>query len=94
MRFSRPKRKEYEPVVQSGLSLTPSDISNLMKEGKPVSTSNLPGFYDDPSLGDEVPRETMRGIDIVDLWEDVETAQVKTKKARKALKEVQSQTRK
>lgn len=79
MVYSVCKRRSYEPVVQNDLAVTPEKMAELTKLGIPVSSQNISLGYEN-SGGDSVPREFIRGIDINDLWNDVQDSRVKAKK--------------
>lgn len=78
MRYSVCKRLPYEKPVQNGLSLTPSQIADMVSRGVPVSTSNLVGTFDTLPDG-SVPREYHRGVSLNDLWNERLDARRKSK---------------
>lgn len=81
MRFSSPTRKEFEPIVQSGLTVTPEKMAELTKLGVPISSQNASLGYDElANVSDVVPREFVRGVSINDLWNDNMDAKKKAKK--------------
>lgn len=86
MVFSVCKRKSYEPSVQNGLSLTPSEMSALIAKGVPVSTSNLSLNYDSSTVSDNdfsVPADMRRGADMSDAWNAQQDSRKSLKKFRK-----------
>lgn len=68
--FSYCRRLPHEPVVQSGLSVTPAQMSELALSGVPVSSHNLQSFYDDgySAFDMTIPVDKTRGVDIADMW--------------------------
>lgn len=69
--ISHCKRKSYEPVVKSGLSVTPSQMSEMTAKGIPISSQLSALEYDstDVGLGDfNIPVDMRRGVDIADTW--------------------------
>ena len=81
MRFSSPKRKDFEPHVQSGLSVTPEKMAELTKLGVPISSQNAAlGFDELANVSDLVPMEYVRGISLNDLWNANKDAKKKAKK--------------
>lgn len=64
-------RKLFEPVVKSGLSVTPKQMLELSKHGIPVSMGNASDFYDGSSKPSfDMDLENLRGIDVATLWEE------------------------
>lgn len=77
--FSRPRRRDDEEQVQTGLALTPAQIEKMVNSGIPIAEHNLGLVYDEGynALDFTPPLEYTRGIDhLGDLWE----AQEKFKK--------------
>jgi hypothetical protein len=74
-----------EPVV-SGLSITPSDIERLARQGVPVSVPNANSFYSIDS-GLEVPPELKVDADRNSLWEMSQQSKARIMKARKREKD-------
>lgn len=70
-----------EPVI-SGLSVTPSDIERLARQGVPVSVPNANSFYNIDS-GLEVPPELKVDADRNTLWETSQASKARILKARK-----------
>lgn len=70
-----------EPVI-SGLSLTPSDIERLARQGVPVSVPNANSFYSIDS-GSDVPPELRVDADRNSLWETSQASKARIMKARK-----------
>lgn len=70
-----------EPVI-SGLSVTPSDIERLARQGIPVSVPNASSFYNIDS-GLEVPPELKVDADRNSLWETSQASKARILKARK-----------
>ena len=74
-----------EPVV-SGLSITPSDIERLARQGVPVSVPNASNFYTVDS-GLEVPPELKVDADRNTLWETSQRSKARIMQARKREKD-------
>lgn len=74
-----------EPVV-SGLSITPSDIERLARQGVPVSVPNASNFYAIDS-GLEVPPELKVDADRNTLWETSQRSKARIMQARKREKD-------
>lgn len=73
-KFSSTPMNKYnvgETVVQSGLSLTPSDIERLANKGVAVSTpsADMFQFDSDGSKGFEIRPEYLRDSDRNSMWE-------------------------
>lgn len=78
------KRHDDEMVVQNGLSLTPSQMMDLTKQGFSISSQNL-RYLDaiDPADHDfYIPLQYRRGVDMADL--SVASQEMKSK-LRKAI---------
>lgn len=76
------KRTEFEPVVQNGLAMTPSEMHELMQQGQAISAQNM------QSIKEETPRqrndffvglEHTRGFDMVDGWNAQRDVQAKVR---------------
>lgn len=81
MRFSAPKRKYYEPIVQNNLAVTPEQLAEMTAKGIPISTNNLSGGFEETTTsGHDVPMEFQRGVDLNDVWNAKETAKKKARK--------------
>lgn len=76
--FASCKRKINESPVQSGLSMTPSDIERLAKQGIAVSTPNASQFFNDDS-GESwnVDPIYLRDSDRNTMWETSQLAKAK-----------------
>ena len=86
--FSRPRRRESEPVVQNDLSYTPSQMMEMAEKGIAVSNQSIAAenFFDGVPVSQstfELPLEQRRGVDVADCWQ-AETS-IK-KKAKNGLK--------
>ena len=80
------KRVDSDEPVVSGLSITPSDIERLARQGVPVSVPNANSFYNIDS-GLEVPPELKVDADRNTLWELSQQSKARIMKARKREKE-------
>lgn len=60
-----------EPVVQDGLSLTPSEMMDMVNRGIPISSSNLQVLevYKSSDKDFTVPMEFRRNADMADMWQ-------------------------
>lgn len=68
--------------VQSGLSVTPSEMMKLAERGIPVSSQSLSSFYDGESNPSwDMPLEQRRGIDMAALWQEGKDIRQKLKSA-------------
>lgn len=76
------KRVDSDEPVVSGLSITPSDIERLARQGVPVSVPNANSFYNIDS-GLEVPPELKVDADRNTLWELSQQSKARIMKARK-----------
>lgn len=84
-RVSLKRTSSDEPVI-SGLSITPSDIERLARQGVPVSVPNASSFYTVDS-GLEVPPELKVDADRNTLWEMSQASKARIMKARKREKD-------
>lgn len=75
------RRMSDDPVI-SGLSITPSDIERLSRQGIPVSVPNAESFYHIDS-GYDVPPELKVDADRNTLWEMSQKSRMRILKARK-----------
>jgi len=87
-RFSRPRRKEGENVVQNDLAYTPSQMMQMAERGIAVSNQSISAdnFFDGVPVSEstfELPLDQMRGIDVADCWQAEKSIK---KKAKKGLK--------
>lgn len=80
------RRERLEETVISGLSVTPSDIEKLARNGIPVSVPNASNFYSVDS-GLEVPPELRVDADRNTLWETSQAAKARILKARRREKD-------
>lgn len=74
-RFATCKYSKNEKPVQSGLSCTPQQALELMNKGIPISThmANEELFFDGiDNPGDVVPMDRQRGVDINDMWQEMQ----------------------
>lgn len=79
-------RKEFEPSVQSGLSITPAQMADLSAKGIPVSAQSGAMEFDSvavPANDYGVPIDMQRGTDIADVWNAQKNARKKMKEVRK-----------
>lgn len=84
MIYSSPRTRFYEHKVQNGLSVTPIMMAEAVAAGRPISSQSMSIPLNDDKLGsDFVPREFCRGVDINDLWSDVQSFNVKKKEVTK-----------
>lgn len=70
-KMTAPKYQQEETKVRSGLSPTPAQMWDLMKQGKPISSFELdPKLFNDgdPYQTYDIPLDQQRGIDINDMW--------------------------
>lgn len=74
------RRSRHEKVVQSGLALTPSVMSEMLASGMSFTSSSLPLAPSDGLPSTVVPRESVRGVSLNDLWNDRLNANKKFKK--------------
>lgn len=82
------RRSEDDEVVQTGLAVTPAQMSEMVSRGIPVSTTNLGNqFYDGrPSSDFEVDPIYRRGVDIADVFEAQEDSKHKIRQGMRKLK--------
>ena len=67
----KPQLEAYEERVKSGLAITPAEMMDRQEKGIPISSQQLPEdmFEDgDHQLDDQLPIDSVRGIDVVDVW--------------------------
>ena len=88
-RFATPRRHADEPIVQSGLAYTPSQMMQLAEKGIPVSTNNQSdqNFFDGVPVGQgsfDLPLELQKGTDVADCWQASQSARKAAKKGLKA----------
>lgn len=76
------KRKRLEDPVISGLSITPSQIEQMARNGTPVSVPNASNFFTVDS-GREVPPELRVDADRNTLWETSQLAKARIMRARR-----------
>lgn len=82
-----PKRKDSEQQVQSGLSLTPSDIERMANQGIAVSTPAADMFRYDSDDSWNIPPEYLRDSDRNTMWELSQVSKQRIMNARKRDKE-------
>lgn len=80
-------RAPSEDVVISGLSITPSDIERLARQGVPVSVPNASSFFSVDS-GLEVPPELRVDADRNTLWELSQASKRRIMQARRREKDL------
>lgn len=84
-----PKHDAFESTKQ-GLAVTPSDMSNMLSRGIPISAQiNEELFFDgldNPSF--DIPIEEQRGVDVNDVWLAQRQARSKLISAHKRDKEL------
>lgn len=80
-RVSVLRRSSDDPVI-SGLSITPSDIERLSRQGIPVSVPNADSFYHIDS-GYDVPPELKVDADRNSLWETSQRSRIRIMRARR-----------
>ena len=81
-RYSRPRRKEGESIVQNDLSYTPSQMMQMAEKGVAISTQNVnpDNFYDgDINSSFELGIDRLRGVDIADCWQAEQSIKKKAK---------------
>lgn len=76
------KRTSQEDPVVSGLSITPSQIEQMARNGIPVSVPNASNFFTVDS-GREVPPELRVDADRNTLWETSQAAKARIMRARR-----------
>ena len=81
------RRDSSDEVVISGLSVTPSDIERLARQGVPVSVPNASSFLSVDS-GLEVPPELRVDADRNTLWELSQAAKRRIMQARRREKDL------
>jgi hypothetical protein len=81
------RRAPCEDVVISGLSITPSDIERLARQGVPVSVPNASSFFSIDS-GLEVPPELRVDADRNTLWELSQASKRRIMQARRREKDL------
>jgi hypothetical protein len=81
------RRGSCEDVVVSGLSITPSDIERLARQGVPVSVPNASSFFSVDS-GLEVPPELRVDADRNSLWELSQATKRRIMQARRREKDL------
>lgn len=81
------RRAPCEDVVISGLSITPSDIERLARQGVPVSVPNASSFFSVDS-GLEVPPELRVDADRNTLWELSQSSKRRIMQARRREKDL------
>lgn len=81
------RRAPSEDVVISGLSITPSDIERLARQGVPVSVPNASSFFSVDS-GLEVPPELRVDADRNTLWELSQASKRRIMQARRREKDL------
>lgn len=76
------KRKEYDPVVQNGLGITPSQMEELMRQGLAIGSRNAFLMQDvsSPNVG-EVPAEFTRHWDMADGYQAMKEVHAKARSA-------------
>lgn len=77
------KRAAHEPIVQSGLSVTPSQMEQMRQKGIPIAPPSLGvEFFDtDDNKNFYVDARFRRGADISDAYNAEQNARGKLKKA-------------
>lgn len=80
---SRPQRTSNDDAVQSGLSVTPSDISRLAAQGIAVNTANASMFSFDSNPSYTLQPEDRRDADRNSMWELSQRARQKLLKVRR-----------
>lgn len=68
--------------VQNGLTLSPSQAYELTKQGRPITSSELPAsFFEEGTLNCsfDVPLHQRRGVDFVDVWTSLQDQHKKIK---------------
>lgn len=82
-KYQTAKRCPHEKVVQSGLSITPSDIEKLARQGVAVSVPNADNFLYNNEVGWEVDPVYKRDSDRNSMWEASQIAKARIMRARK-----------
>ena len=88
---------DTEPVVQSGLSLTPAEMYSLASQGKPIASCQVnEEYFNDGNKepGFEVPIFKQRGVDVADVWNEEKRQNKRISKAYKQYQEQQQATQK
>ena len=82
MRYYVDKGEKSFFPVPDGLTLTPSQMDIMRKQGRPVSTMQLPEdmFFDGATKPTGITIENARGIDVNDVWQAQQAAKKKIKK--------------
>ena len=78
-----PRLKPHESPVQSGLSLSPSDIERMANQGIAVSTPAADQFTYDNNDSWDVPPEYLRDSDRNTMWEMSQISKQRILQARK-----------
>lgn len=80
---SRPQRSSNDDAVQSGLSVTPSDIARLTSQGIAVNTANASMFSFDSNPSYSLQPEDRRDADRNSMWELSQRSKQKILKVRR-----------
>lgn len=67
-RFAKTRRVDTDRIVQPNLSITPSQMAQMVAEGRAVSAMAMSEIQNDSEFIDELPVDRMRGMDIADAW--------------------------
>lgn len=83
-KFSRPRRREGENIVQNDLSYTPSQMMELAEKGIAISNQSISAdnFFDGVPIKEstfDLPMDQLRGIDVADCWQASESIKKKAK---------------
>ena len=101
--FCRTKLEDFETLVQSNLSFTPSQMMRMTEKGLPVSPANIdPNLYSDTDYTKDndfsIADYHERGITMSELWERSQLARKKITNAytkiRKEFKDANSESNK
>lgn len=67
--YCSPKLREHEEPVNQNLSITPTQMDQLRRQGLPISTGILSSeYFDDGNPDPTLTDVDRRGFDICDAW--------------------------
>lgn len=82
--YAFPRRHHDEPIVQSDLAYTPSQMMKLTERGIPVSAATVSEelYFEGVPMSQgsfDLPLDMRRGVDVADCWQASESVRKKAK---------------
>lgn len=83
VKFAQTFVRDDEAVVVPHLAYDLADVDTLRRQGKPISQPNVESMYYDGQVTEnfDFPLDVMRGVDINDAWDAMQSGRKKISKA-------------